>query len=142
MITIILSYIDKDFAGKLMKHIYKELITVDPLKQAPRKSFYFFKPISHSLATYNENNLKWYTGLLQCIFQYHPDNIVREWDKLETIMVALWLEWENQPFSEIALDILYNLLLCLCHTHIDHSQFVKKQNGNYKTLEVEWQPMS
>ena len=92
-----------------------------------------------SLHASNEQALKWYTSILQCLFQYHPDNLVKAWPAIERIVNLLLLEWENQSYLEIALDIVYNALLCLCKPHLAADQFVKWTNANYTTLTLDWQ---
>lgn len=34
-------------------------------------------------------------------------------------------EWDNTTFSEISLDIIFNIILCLSHVHFDWTEFNK-----------------
>jgi len=40
---------------------------------------------------------------------------------------------------ETALDIIYNIILCLSKPHLSWKEFSAKKNGNYKTLDLSWQ---
>jgi hypothetical protein len=39
---------------------------------------------------------------------------------------------------EIALDIIYNIILCLCKPHLPASNFAKPANADYRTLSLDW----
>jgi hypothetical protein len=48
------------------------------------------------------------------------------------------VEWEEQSYLEIALDIIYNVILCLCKPHLPSSNFTKATNADYRTLSLDW----
>ncbi len=39
---------------------------------------------------------------------------------------------------ESALDMIFNLILCLSHVHFDWNEFNKPENNDYKTLNIKW----
>jgi hypothetical protein len=51
-------------------------------------------------------------------------------------------EWDEQLYLETALDIIYNIILCLCKPHLSWKEFSSKKNGNYKTLNLKWEEMT
>jgi hypothetical protein len=82
----------------------------------------------------NEHALKWYSILIQCIFQYHPKNVIACWEDIEKIINLLISKWDDNNYLELGLDIIYNLLLCLTKKHLGWEQFVKASNGTYPSL--------
>lgn len=71
------------------------------------------------LITSNEEHLKWYAAMVQCSYQYHPENIVRDWEKLEAIAVVMLREWEKNQIFDWGLDVIFNLVLCLQNVQLD-----------------------
>ncbi len=62
---------------------------------------------------------------MQCLYQYHPEIGVKDFPMIEKIIICLMKEWDNSTFSEIALDIIFNVILCLSHVHFDWTEFKK-----------------
>lgn len=71
------------------------------------------------LATKNEENLKWYSSAIQCVFQYNPENIVTYWNKLETMLVLMLRSFDASGIFDAGLDLLFNLIINLEHVHLD-----------------------
>ena len=69
--------------------------------------------------------MKWYCEVIQCLYQYHPENLVRDFGTLEKVFICLMKEWENTTFSEISLDMMFNMILALTHVHFDWTEFAK-----------------
>jgi hypothetical protein len=88
-------------------------------KSIDKTSYFFFENIKESLMTKNENHVKWYTEIIQCLYQYHPEMVIRDFNQIEKIIICLLKEWDNSTFTEIALDMIFNLILCLSHIHYD-----------------------
>jgi hypothetical protein len=44
---------------------------------------------------------------------------------LEKVFICLMKEWENTTFSEISLDMMFNMILALNHVHFDWTEFAK-----------------
>jgi hypothetical protein len=117
---------DDTFASKVFKQIKNKLLTFENMVAEEKEGSWEFLPkVEGKLHSNNELTLKWNTVLLQCIFQYHPDNIVKHWKDIEAIAVLLLKEWENPANLELGLDIIYNALLCLCKPHLSSKQFSK-----------------
>lgn len=55
-------------------------------------------PVEGSLHARNEQALKWFTSLLQCIFQYHPQNVLKHWKQIERVINLLLVEWDEQSY--------------------------------------------
>ena len=124
MIAVGLCYIDPNFPKKIFKYIEKELINEDVVVKEDDEvvtEWEFLKPVTGEIHARNEQALKWYTNLLQSIFQYHPQNVITFWPDIEQIINLLIVEWDEQSYLEIALDIIYNLLLCLLKPHLPWS---------------------
>jgi len=99
LLSIVCGYIDPKFSERVMKEIYNRMIGEEEIndnnkKHKPAKesrlhhhdkdraptrkksidktSYFFFDNIKESLLTKNESNIKWYTEIIQCLYQYHP----------------------------------------------------------------------
>ena len=86
--------------------------------------------------------MKWYATLLQCLFQYHPHNVIKYWPKLRKVANLLLGEWEELNFLDLGLDIIFNVVLCLCKHHLPYTAFTEDRNGWYTTLHLDWQLMT
>lgn len=95
MIAISLTFVDATFAGKMFKQFKDKLMTFEKESNPEKKvvEWEFLQPIEGSLHTASEAMLKWYAGLLQCLFQYHPSNVVKHWPDIEALIVFLIREW-------------------------------------------------
>ena len=51
--------------------------------------------------------------------------IVQDFSRLEKVVICLFKEWDHTGFAEIALDIVFNLLICLAHVHFAWDEFAK-----------------
>ena len=81
--------------------------------------------------------------MIQCAYQYHPDNILRDWEKLETIVMVMLREWELNSIFEWGLDLIFNLVLGLANLHMSHEEFIKKSNCKYETMKnISWKHTS
>ena len=49
----------------------------------------FLEKVEGSLLISNEKILKWYGTVIQCLFQYHPKNVVKHFKQIEQIMNLL-----------------------------------------------------
>ncbi len=98
--------------------------------------------MKENLHVSNDQVLKWYSSLLQCLFQYHPQNVVKYWKDIESLIIILIHEWDNQSYLETALDILYNIILCLCKPHLHWKEFSKSSNADYRTLDLKFLPIT
>ena len=78
--------------------------------------------------------MRWYASLIQCIYQYHPSNIVKDWEKIEAILSVMLRQWEKNTIFEWGLDLLFNLVLCVTNVHISHEEFKKDSNRKYETM--------
>ena len=114
------------------------MVTKELVEREKPVEWEFLEKVEGSLLISNDKVLKWYGTVIQCIFQYHPKNLVQHFKEIEQIINLLMREWENQAYLELALDILYNTLLCLCKTHFSAKEFSKKGNMDYKTLNIEY----
>jgi hypothetical protein len=141
MISTALTYIDPSFAGAVFKHIIKELLTEEDFgekKEGEETEWEFVEPVTGNLHARNEQALKWFSALLQCIFQYHPNNVLKYWKDIERVVNLLLVEWDDQNYLEIALDIIYNVIICLCKPHLASREFTKWANADYRTLSLDW----
>jgi len=57
-------------------------------------------------------------------------------------MIVLFREWENQIYLELGLDILYNIVLCLCKPEFSWKEFSKAENFRYDTLNIHYEKLS
>lgn len=76
--------------------------------------------------------------LIECTYQYQPENIVRDFETIERILVLL-LKEDNVVVTECGWDILHNAVIALATQHLPPSNFNNPKNQGYHTLQVTWQ---
>ena len=64
--------------------------------------------------------------------------MLKHWKQIERVINLLLVEWEEQNYLETALDIIFNIILCLCKPHLPSTDFSKSANADYRTLSLDW----
>jgi hypothetical protein len=127
------SYVEPNLPSLVLPGVIRQL-----LKPGHSESYHDVLPtVDQVLTTENEENIRWYSMLIECTYQYQPANIVRDFTQLEKIFVLMMKE-ENAVLVECGWDILHNIVITLASRHLPTSNFSNPTNNRYQTLHIEW----